>query len=131
MSDGKKRNILVPLNINTILYTESKAVMSKKVHFNGIEILAAEENMPSQNLFDFTEEVMGKLGSELDADDQNFHMQIRTDFYPNKPPKHRIYVNGLSSKRTLDKVIGILRSATKFFTKDAPVSMNVNLLVED
>lgn len=105
--------------------------MSKNVIFNGIEILATEDDVPTKNFFDFTEEIMGKLGSELDEQDQNFHLQIHTDFYPNRPPKHRIYVNGLSNARTREKVISILKRTTSLFTKESAVSMNVNLMVQD
>ncbi len=105
--------------------------MSKQVEFNGIEINASEDNISTKNLFDFAEDLMGKLGSEMDDQDQNFSMQIHTDFYSNRPPKHRVFVNGLSSERTRIKLIRILKRTTTIFTDESTMSLNINLAIHD
>ena len=53
-------------------------IMSKRVVFNGIEILTSEDDISAKSFFDFAEEVIELLETSLDKTDENFHLSINT-----------------------------------------------------
>ena len=105
--------------------------MSKKVIFNGIEILTSEDDISAKSFFDFTEEVIGLLESSLDDSDANFHLSISTEFFMNRPPKHSIYVNGLKNPKTKAKLVRILQRSAGVLRGHATGTARVNLIISD
>lgn len=105
--------------------------MGKKVVFNGIEILTSEDDISARSFFDFTEEVIDMLETDLDRSDENFHLSINTEFFMNRPPKHSISVNGLTNQRTREKVMKILQRTAGILHGHATGNARVNLLIED
>jgi hypothetical protein len=105
--------------------------MSKKVVFDGIEILTSEDDVSARSFFDFTEELIGLLESNLDGTDENFHLSVNTEFFFNKPPKHSISVNGLKNLRTREKVMIILQRTAGVLHGHATGIARVNLSIED
>jgi len=103
----------------------------KKVVFNGVEILTSEDDISARSFFDFTEEVIRLLESNLDDSDGNFRLSISTEFFMNKPPKHSIYVNGLNNQQTREKVVRILQRTAGKLRGHAKGTAKVNLLVSD
>ena len=105
--------------------------MSKKVVFNGIEIFASEDDQSAKSLLGFVEAIITRLESNLDSTDENFNISINTNFSPNKSTKYNISVNGITNRKTRDKVVKILQKSTE--TKSGRVSgtLKVDLQVED
>ena len=105
--------------------------MSKKVVFNGIEIFASEDDQSAKSLLGFVEAIITHLENNLDNADENFNMSINTNFSPNKSTKYNISINGITNRRTRDKVVKILQKSTE--TKGLRVSgtLKVDLKVED
>jgi hypothetical protein len=105
--------------------------MSKKVVFNGIEILTDESDASAQNLLGFVESVIDYLEADLDRVDENFRLSINVDFAPSRPPRHRFSVTSLSNNETRDKVIRILEKSTHYRENDIAGTVKIDLQVED
>ncbi|MBI5950793.1 MAG: hypothetical protein HY865_03990 [Chloroflexi bacterium] len=105
--------------------------MSKKVVFNGIEILTNEDDSSAQDILGFVETIVDNLESDLDRDDENFHMSINMDFSPNRSIKHSFSVTNLSNNGTRGKVMRILEKSTDMRKGKALGSMKIDLQVED
>jgi hypothetical protein len=94
--------------------------MSKKVVFNGIEILTSEGDSSAQNMLGFVETIINDLESGLNQTDENFHLSIKLDFSPKHLIKHSFSVTSLTNNGTRAKVMRILKKSTSSF--DAKVS---------
>lgn len=105
--------------------------MTKRVIFNGIELSLPKYNTSAVTIFDYLENVVTDLEGELGEEDGNFQLSINVDFSTTKPPKHKIYSNGSTKKRTKDKVARILERTTDHENSRVSGSVRVNLLVED
>ena len=105
--------------------------MSKKVVFNGIEILTSEDDLSAKSFFDFTEEVIRLLESNLDDSDADFHLSISTEFFMNRLPKHRIFVDELKNQGTKEKLVKILQRAASRLHGHTSGTARVNLLIND
>ena len=105
--------------------------MKKRVTFNGIELSTPKYDASAVTLLDYLEEVVTHLEKELGRDDGNFKLSINVDFSTSKPPKHRIYSNGETSKRTKAKVANILKRTSEKQFNHVSGSVMVNLQVED
>ena len=105
--------------------------MSKKVVFNGIEILTTENDASAQSMLGFVESVINRLESDLDRGDENFHLSINMDFSPNNAIKHRFSVTSLSNNGTREKVMKILEKTTDPRVNKLAGTVKVDLLVED
>ena len=106
-------------------------IMSKRVVFNGIEILTSEDDISAKSFFDFAEEVIELLEMSLDKTDENFHLSINTEFFSNRKPQHRIYVNGLKNQATRAKLLKILQRSNSLLSGHAVGTASVNLALED
>jgi hypothetical protein len=105
--------------------------MSKKVVFNGIEILTNESDASAQSMLGFVESIINKLESELDGNDENFHLSINMDFAPNRSTKHSFSVTNLSNNGTRGKVIKILEKSTNLRKNKILGSVKVELQISD
>jgi hypothetical protein len=105
--------------------------MTKKVTFNGIELSLPKYNADAVTLFDYLENVVTHLEQELGDEDGNFQISINVDFSTSRPPKHKIYANGTTKKRTKEKVAQILERSVDTENSGVAGSVKVNLLVED
>jgi hypothetical protein len=105
--------------------------MSKKIVFNGIEILTNEDDSSAQDMLGFVETIVDNLESDLDGDDENFHMSINMDFSPNRSIKHSFSVTNLSNNGTRGKVLRILEKSTDMSKGKVLGSMKIDLQVED
>lgn len=105
--------------------------MSKKVVFNGIEILTAEDDASARSLLGIVESVIDRLESGLDRVDENFHLFINMDFSPNRPVKHSFSVTNLSNNGTRKKVMRILEKSTNSYENEITGTVKVDLQVED
>lgn len=86
--------------------------MSKKVVFNGIEILTNEGDSSAQSMLGFVESIISNLESGLNQTDENFHLSIKLDFSPKHLIKHSFSVTSLSNNGTRAKVMKILEKST-------------------
>jgi hypothetical protein len=105
--------------------------MTKKVVFNGIEILTAESDSAAHNMLGFVETIINRLESDLDRGDENFNLSINMDFSPNHSIKHRFSVTSLSNNGTRDKVMKILEKSTDPLINKLAGTVKVDLLVQD
>ena len=105
--------------------------MAKKVSLNGVEIYTSAEKIPAERFFDFVQEVMDSLESELTGEDKKFHLKLQFRFYPDQNPKHQVHFNGLKNRRIREKVVRVLRRSTKVFAKETLRSIKIDLLVHD
>jgi hypothetical protein len=105
--------------------------MSKKVVFNGIEILTTESDTSAQSMLSFVESVIHRLESDLDRGDENFHLSINMDFSPEHSIKHRFSVTSLSNNGTRAKVMKILEKSTNLRENKISGTVKVDLMVED
>lgn len=105
--------------------------MTKKVILNGIELSLPKYDATSETIFDYLDGVVTHLEKGLDKNDENFKMSINVDFKANKPPMHRIYANGTTSKKTKDKVAKILKKSTIIAHQHVAGSVKINLMVGD
>ena len=105
--------------------------MSKKVVFNGIEILTNEDDSSVQDMLGFVESIIDGLETELDRTDENFHMSINMDFTPNRSTKHSFSMTNLSNNGTRGKVMRILEKSTNMRESKILGSMKIELQVED
>lgn len=105
--------------------------MSKKVVFNGIEILTEEGDTSARSLLGFVEAVIDRLETDLDRVDENFHLFINMDFSPNHPPKHSFSVTSMSNNGTRQKVMNILENSTVTRAGEISGTVRVDLQVED
>jgi hypothetical protein len=105
--------------------------MSKKVILNGIELALPKYDDSAVTLFDYLENVVSHLEEGLSDDDGNFQLSINVDFSASKMPKHTIYANGSTKKKTKDKVARILNRTAEKDGNHVSGSVRVNLLVED
>lgn len=87
--------------------------MSKKIVFNGIEILTNEGDSSAQSMLGFVESIINNLEFDLNQTDENFHLSINLDFSPNHSIKHSFFVTSLSNNGTRAKVVKILEKSTK------------------
>jgi hypothetical protein len=86
--------------------------MTKKAFLRDVEILTAEDDASAQNLLKLVEAVIGRIESELDRSDENFHVHIEMEVAPNRPLRHCISSCTLTDHETSEKVLGILEKAT-------------------
>jgi hypothetical protein len=105
--------------------------MSKKVVFNGIEILTNEDDSSVQDMLGFVETIIDNLETELDKTDENFRMSINMDFSPNHSTKHSFSMTNLSNNGTRGKVMRILEKTTSMREKKVLGSMKIDLQVDD
>ena len=105
--------------------------MSKKVVFNGIEILTNEDDSSAKSLLGIVETVIDHLESDLDRVDENFHLLINMNFAPNHPTKHSFSVTSLSNNGTREKVMRILSQATSSRENKIAGTVKVDLQVKD
>lgn len=105
--------------------------MSKRVVFNGIEILTNEGDPSAQSMLGFVESVIYSLESDLDRNDENFNLSINMDFAPNHPPKHSFSVTSLSNNGTRAKVMKILEKSTSSRENKVSGIVRVDLQVAD
>ena len=105
--------------------------MTKKVIFNGIELSLPKYNASAVAIFDYLENIVTDLEDGLSDDDGSFQLSINVDFSTTNPPKHKIYSNGTTKKRTKDKVAKILERTVENENNRVSGSVRVNLLVED
>ena len=105
--------------------------MSKKVVFNGIELSTSKDDVSTKSFFDFTGEVIDLLETELDNADENFNLNINTEFAYNKLPKLNVSVNGLTDQKTRGKIMKILERASNALIGRVAGTVNISLLIED
>jgi hypothetical protein len=105
--------------------------MSKKIVFNGIEILTDEDDTSAQGMLGFVESVIDRLESDLDRSDENFHLSINMDFAPNHSAKYKFSVTSLSNHGTREKVMKILEDTTHSPENKITGMMNIDIQVED
>jgi len=105
--------------------------MTKKVVFNGIEILTAESDSSAHSMLGLVESVIDRLESDLDRGDENFHLSINMDFSPNHSIKHRFSVTSLTNNGTREKVMKILEKTTDPLVNKVAGTVKVDLLVQD
>jgi len=105
--------------------------MAKKVFLSGVEIYTSTENIPAERFFDFVQQVVDTLESELDSEDENYHLRLQFRFYPDQNPKHQIHLNGLKNQQTRNKVVDILQSSTSVFTRQTAGSVQIEMFVQD
>jgi len=105
--------------------------MSKKVVFNGIEILTNEGDSSAQSMLGFVESVIEHLESDLDQTDENFHLSINMDFAPNRLPQHSFSLTSLSNNGTRAKVMRILEKSTNSPENKVLGIVRVDLQVDD
>src|SRR5689334_22211004 len=124
---------VLSLDSNFSLYSFSRprVFMTKKVFLSGVEIYTSTENIPAERFFDFVQEVVDSLESELDSEDENFHLKLQFRFYPDQNPKHHIHLNGLKNQVTRNKVVGVLQSSTNIFTHRTTGSVQIEMFVQD
>jgi hypothetical protein len=125
---------VLSLDSNFSIYShlsDPRVFMAKKVFLSGVEIYTSTENIPAERFFDFVQEVVDSLESELTAEDENFHLKLQFRFYPDQNPKHHIHLNGLKDRRTREKVVGVLQSSTNVFTRETAGSVQIEMFVQD
>ena len=105
--------------------------ITKKVTINGIELNFPKYDASAVTLFDYLDHVVSHFEEELGEDDGNFQISINVDFSTSKPPKHEIFSNGTTKKRTKQKVAKILERTIKGEYNHMSGSVKVNLRVED
>jgi hypothetical protein len=105
--------------------------MSKKVVFNGIEILTNEDDSSAQSMLGFVEKVIDNLESDLDRSDENFHLSINMDFSPNRSIKHSFSVTSLSNNGTRAKVMKILEKSTNSRETKMSGTVRFDIQVDD
>lgn len=105
--------------------------MNKKIIFNGIELSLPKYDASAVTLFDYLEKIVTNLEEGLGEDDSNFQISIDVNFSTSKPPKHKIYANGITKKRTKEKVAKILSRTKAGEFNHVSGSVRVNLQVED
>jgi hypothetical protein len=105
--------------------------MSKKVVFNGIEILTNESDASAHSMLGFVETVIDHLESDLDPADENFHLSINMDFAPNRSIKHSFSMTSLSNNGTREKVMRILDESTSSRETRLSGTVRVDIQVDD
>jgi hypothetical protein len=105
--------------------------MNKKIILNGIELSLPKYDASAVTFFDYLDNVVTHLEKELGEEDGNFQLSINVDFSTSKPPKHKIHSDGITKKKTRDKVNRILGQTQAGEFKQVSGSVRVNLLVED
>lgn len=105
--------------------------MNKKIVLNGIELSLPKYDASAVTLFDYLDDVVKDLEKGLSDEDGSFKISIDVDFSTSKPPKHKIYSSGKTSKGTKEKVSRILKEAQKDGVESVSGSVRVNLQIED
>jgi hypothetical protein len=105
--------------------------MAKKVFLDGVEIYASAEDIPTEKFLAFVQDVVDSLESELEVEDEDFHLKLQFRFYPDKKPKHHIHLNGLKNPRTRETVVNVLRHSTAAFTRETADSVQIDMFVQD
>ncbi len=105
--------------------------MSKKVVFNGIEILTNESDSSAQSMLGFVESVIGNLETGLDRVDENFHLSINVHFTPSRSMKCSFSMTNLSNNGTREKVMKILEKSTNSRENKISGTVRFDLQVED
>jgi hypothetical protein len=105
--------------------------MSKKITFNGIEILTSEDDSSAKGLLDYVENIIDHLEEDLDQVDGNFHLLINVDFSNGKPPRHSISTNSGNGQKAKEKVAKILGRFPNTRANKLSASVRVDLEVED
>jgi hypothetical protein len=105
--------------------------MSKKVVFNGIEILTDESDSSARSLLEIVESIIGHLESDLEQSDENFHLSLNMDFVPNRRTKHSFSLTSLSNNETRGRVLKILRESTNLHKNKISGTVKVDLQIMD
>lgn len=105
--------------------------MSKKIHFNGIEILTRENDATVQNMLGFAETVIRDIEAELEKVDASFHLSINVNFTPNQAAKYNFSVTDLSNITSKAKVIHILEKSSCSQRNNFTGAMIINLQIEN
>jgi len=105
--------------------------MAKRVFLGGVEIYTSIENIPAEKFFNFVQGVVDSLESELNSEDEDFHIKLQFRFYPDQNPKHHIHLNGLKNRRTREKVVGVLQDSTAVFTRQTAGGVQIEMFVQD
>ncbi len=105
--------------------------MNKKIILNGIELSLPKYDASAVTLFDYLDDVVKDLEKGLNDEDGSFKISIDVDFSTSKPPKHKIYPTGKTSKGTKEKVSRILKETQKGRVESVSGSVRVNLQIED
>jgi hypothetical protein len=105
--------------------------MTKKVIFNGIEILTDENDSSAQDMLCFVETIIDNLESDLDQADENFHLSINMDFSPEHLTKHSFSMTNLSNNGTRGKVMKILEKSSIMHEPRELGSVRIDLEVDD
>jgi len=101
--------------------------MSKKIAFEGIEILIPESDESAKSLFNFTEEVINLLENELDNTDQNFHLNISVEYFSERKPKISIVLNNSLNQKTRIKICEVLGDASGILSGNSRGTASINL----
>jgi len=112
-------------------YAARADYMSKKITFNGIEILTSEDDSSAKGLLDYVENIIDHLEEDLDQVDGNFHLLINVDFSHDRPPRHSIIANGGNGQKAKEKVAKILQRFPNTKANKLSASVRVDLEVED
>lgn len=99
----------------------------KKIAFEGIEILIAESDSLVKSIFNFTEEVINLLENELDNTDQNFHLNISVEYFPERKPKTSIVLNNSINQKTSRKICEVLGDASGILSGNSRGTASINL----
>jgi hypothetical protein len=105
--------------------------MTKKVTFNGIELSQSKYDKSTLTIFDFLDNLKNRLEMGLDQIDDDFQLLINVDFTSNNPPRHKIYGNASTTKKTEEKVARILKNSRARDYRHVAGSVQVRLLVEN
>jgi hypothetical protein len=105
--------------------------MSKKVVFSGIEILSPGDDQSSKRLLGFVESMITRLEASLDGTDENFSISIHATFSATKATKYNISIEGITNRKTRDKVVRILQKSTETKNEKVAGVLKVDLQVQD
>lgn len=105
--------------------------MSKKVIFSGIEILAPGDDQSAKRLLGLVENMITRLEASLDSTDENFTISINTTFSISKATKYNISIEGITNRKTRDKVVRILQKSTETKKEKVAGTLKVDLQVQD
>jgi len=100
---------------------------AKKVDFNGIELLTAENDAPARSLLGIVESILDHLESDLENDDENFPLSLNMEFTPDQTPSYGYSVTSLSNDGTRAKVMKTLEKSTNTHLNKTAGTISVNL----
>ena len=105
--------------------------MTKKVTFNGIEILQSKYDKSALSIFDYLDMIKKRLEKGLSKTGENLQFSVNVDFASDKSPKYKIHSNGSTTKKTKEKIARILKKQGDNDYSHVTGSVKVNFLVED